>query len=246
MASAALTASAEIGAAIRHVRDRITAACLRSGRTPDAVTLVAVSKTVPAATVAAALHAGQFSFGENYVQEAALKNAELSAESPDAGKAEWHLIGHLQRNKAAKAAALFHRVHTIDRLEVGEALGGRAVQAGRSIRALVQVNVSGETAKSGVSPEEAFGLCEAVARIDGLSLDGLMCIGRFDEEGVSEEVRREEFRLLRRLRDEVAGKLGHPLPHLSMGMSEDFELAVEEGATIVRVGSAIFGARPRH
>ncbi|HNX19178.1 MAG TPA: YggS family pyridoxal phosphate-dependent enzyme [Acidobacteriota bacterium] len=218
------------------VRGRIAAAAARSGRPAGAVTLVGVTKTVPAVIVQEAVAAGLVDLGENRVQEA-------QAKIPIVGRANvrWHFIGHLQRNKAGRAVELFDRVHSVDDAELAEALSRHAVAAGRTLPVLVEVNVSGEASKFGVAPEALGALLERMAALPGLVLDGLMTVGPLLESAAAV---RPCFVRLRELRDEAERRLGRRLPELSMGMSGDFEVAVEEGSTLVRVGGAIFGPRP--
>lgn len=208
---------------------------MRSGRSPGAVTLVGVTKTIPPGVVSEALALGLRDLGENRVQEA---QAKIGAVGRD--RARWHLIGHLQRNKAGRAAELFDLVHSVDEVGVAEALGRRALGLGRSLPVLVEVNVSGEASKFGVAPEGLEPLLEQVARQPGLRLEGLMTVG---PPVARPEEARAGFARLRGLRERAAERLGFELRELSMGMSGDFEVAVEEGSTLVRVGSAIFGAR---
>jgi hypothetical protein len=225
---------------LRHrldeVRGRIGAAAERSGRSATAVTLVGVTKTVGVETVRAAVAQGLTDLGENRVQEA---QAKIPAVGRDA--ARWHLIGHLQRNKAGRAVELFDRVHSVDGTDVAEALSRRAVASGGPLPVLVEVNVSGEASKFGIAPAELEPLLERVAALAGLRLDGLMTVGPWVRRA---EDARAGFARLRELRDRATQRLGLALPELSMGMSGDFEVAVEEGSTMVRVGSAIFGPRP--
>jgi hypothetical protein len=225
--------AAGLDARLAGVRRTVEAAARRAGRAPAAVRIVAVTKTFPPSAVRAALAAGLRDVGENYVQEAAAKRRQVSAGT-------WHLIGGLQRNKAAAAVATFDRIHTVDRSEIAAALGRHAHDAGRRLAVLVQVNVAGDAAKRGVVPEDAETLCRAVLGEPALALDGLMTLGAVTE---TPEAARPGFRALRELRDRLAGRLGVELPHLSMGMSDDFAVAVEEGATLVRLGRALFGAR---
>jgi hypothetical protein len=215
------------------VRERIAAALDRSGRAPGAVLLVAVVKTVPMALVAEAVSLGIADLGESRVQEAETRIAGLGRHA-----ARWHLIGHLQRNKAGKAAQLFDRVHSLDSIETARALSTRAESAGIRLPALVEVNISGEPTKHGVAPEGARALVEAIAGVPGLTLDGLMTVGARVER--PEDARRG-FARLRALRDELEAAAGLRLPELSMGMSGDFEAAIAEGSTMVRVGTALFG-----
>jgi pyridoxal phosphate enzyme (YggS family) len=215
------------------VRRRIEAAAVRSGRPVSAVTLVAVTKTMPVEAIRAALTAGVTILGENRVQEARDKIAALP------GAARWHLIGHLQTNKAKMAVDLFDRIHSLDSMRLADELHRHAAEAGRRVRCLVQVNVGGEAQKNGVAEDEVRPLLEAVSRLPDIVVEGLMAIPPYlpDPEAV-----RPFFRRLRRLRDALTAD-GFSLPDLSMGMTHDFEVAVEEGATLVRVGTAIFGSR---
>jgi pyridoxal phosphate enzyme (YggS family) len=196
---------------------------------PAGVTLVAVSKTQPAEAIRAAYAAGQRDFGENYAQEWRAK-ADALADCPDL---RWHFIGALQTNKVKLIAGRVAYVHTVDRLELARELSRRLAARGAGVKVFLEVNVAGEESKSGCRPEEAPGLAEAVRALPGLGLVGLMCIPPAGADP------RPHFRVLRGLRD----RLG--LPELSMGMSADWREAVEEGATFVRIGTAIFGERPR-
>jgi PLP dependent protein len=218
-----------------EVRGRIAAAAARAGRPAGAVTLVGVTKTLPVEVVQAAVAFGLSDLGENRVQEAQTKIPAVGRD-----RARWHLIGHLQRNKAGRAVELFDRVHSVDGAELAGALSRHAVSSGRSLPVLVEVNVSGEATKFGVAPEGLEPLLESIAALPGLRLDGLMTVGALAERA---EAARAGFARLRALRDRAEQRLGRALPELSMGMSGDFEVAVEEGSTMVRVGSAIFGAR---
>lgn len=220
---------------IEDVRARLRAAESRAGRAPGSVTLVAAVKTVTAETVARAVALGLRDLGENRVQEAEAKVARVGRAA-----ARWHMIGHLQRNKAGRAVELFDRVHGVDDLELASALSRRAVTAGRVLPVLIEVNVSGEASKFGVAPEGLPALLEAVAALPGLALDGLMTIGAPVERPADA---RPAFARLRTLRDDSERRLARALPELSMGMSGDFEVAVEEGSTLVRVGTALFGPR---
>lgn len=244
------------------VRQRIERACRQAGRAPDAVTLVAVSKTMPLEAVRAAWAAGARVFGENRVQEAETKIMALRAAAECPGVA-WHLVGHLQSNKAGRAVDLFDLVHSVDDLDLARALGRRALgrrvlerqaqalAAGGSAKSeqavLVQVNCSGEASKSGCAPEEALELAAGVHGTPGVSLRGFMTIGPLEPEdaAAAAEGARRAFRRLRELRDEAERRLGVALPELSMGMTNDLEVAIEEGATLVRIGTAIFGSRYR-
>ncbi|HLK12517.1 MAG TPA: YggS family pyridoxal phosphate-dependent enzyme [Candidatus Binatia bacterium] len=216
------------------VRETIALAAQRVGRDPSAVRIVAVTKTFPPAVVAAALAAGLEDVGENYVQEARAKRRAVGPGGT------WHLIGGLQRNKVRAAVATFERVHTLDSPALAAALAAEAGRAGRRMPVLLQVNVTGEPSRRGVRPEEVAGLAEAVLALPALALDGLMAI----PPPVAEVAhRRSHFRRLRELRDRARDRLGVELPHLSMGMSDDFVIAIEEGATMLRLGRALFGPR---
>jgi hypothetical protein len=197
------------------------------------VVLVGVAKRVPAAVVREAVALGLEDLGENQVQEAEGKIAAVGRRA-----ARWHMVGHLQRNKVGRAVDLFDRIHSVDRLELAAALSSRA--AGRMLPVLVEVNVGGESTKFGVAPERLEALLEAVGELPGLRLDGLMTVG---PQVARPEDARRGFAELRALRDRARSRLGLGLPELSMGMSADYEVAVEEGATLVRVGTALFGAR---
>jgi len=224
----------EIAARIAAVRQAVADAARRVGRDPASVRIVAVTKTLPAAAITAALAAGLTDIGENYVQEARGKRAAV------AGPAAWHLIGGLQRNKVRAAIGLFDRVHTVDSAPLADALAAEAARAGRSLAVLVQVNVAGERAKRGVPPERVEEVAKAILGHPELRLEGLMAIPPSPERP---EASRPHFRVLRELRDRAQTRLGVELPHLSMGMSDDFPVAVEEGATLLRLGRALFGGR---
>lgn len=224
-----------IAANLQAVRARIAAACVAAGRPVEAVRLLAVSKTWPAASVREAVAAGQRAFGENYVQEAIDKKAELAGLNPDPGL-EWHFIGPLQSNKTRPVAENFAWVHSVDRLKIAERLSAQRPPGMAPLQICLQVNVSGEASKSGCSPAEVPALAQAVATLPRLGLRGLMAIPEPDDDPARQ---REQFAALRRLRD----ALGMRLDTLSMGMSHDLEAAIMEGATIVRVGTAIFGQR---
>jgi len=227
--------STNIRGRLDEVRSRIARAAERAGRDPGSVVLVGVVKTVPEPDIREALGLGLEDLGENRVQEAA---AHVEAIGRTA--ARWHMVGHLQRNKAARAVELFDRVHGLDSMSLAEALSQRAEAAGRRLRVLIEVNVSGETSKFGAAPGEALELIALAAKLPGLALEGLMTVG---PPVASPEQARPGFASLRALRDRGERMLGLRLPELSMGMSSDFEVAVEEGATLVRVGTALFGAR---
>jgi pyridoxal phosphate enzyme (YggS family) len=216
-----------------EVERTILAACQRSGRSRSEVLLIAVSKTFTAADVESALRCGISEIGENRVQEARDKKPEVTT------PARWHLIGHLQSNKAAEAVRLFDVVHTIDSAELAARLGREAARQNKALEVLLQVNVGNEPQKSGIAPAEARALAHQVAAIDSLRLTGLMTIPPAGDPTGS----RRCFAELRALRDLLAQDLGASFRHLSMGMSDDFEAAIEEGSTMIRVGRGIFGNR---
>jgi pyridoxal phosphate enzyme (YggS family) len=217
------------------VRARIALAARRAGRDPAAIGLLAVSKAQPVAAVRGAYALGQRAFGENYVQEASPK-AELLFDLSDI---EWHLIGPLQSNKTRLAAALFTWVQSIDRLKVAERLSAARGAHAAPLNVCVQVNISGEASKSGAAPSDALALARAVSELPRLALRGFMGIA---EETADVERQRRQFRSLRELFD-AARAGGLAMDTLSMGMSADLEAAVEEGATLVRIGTALFGQR---
>lgn len=223
--------------ALQDVRARIAGAARASGRDPGEVTLLAVSKTFPSAAVRAAHAAGQRAFGENYVQEAAGKRAELA----DLPGLAWVLIGPLQSNKARLAAETFDAVESIDRLSIAQRLSTHRPADRPPLDVLVQVNISGEATKSGCAPTDALALAQAVAGLPGVRLRGFMGIA---EPTTDVARQRRQFALLRRCRDD-ARSAGLDVPVLSMGMTDDLEAAIAEGATEVRIGTAIFGARTR-
>ncbi|MGC2183781.1 MAG: YggS family pyridoxal phosphate-dependent enzyme [Terriglobales bacterium] len=227
---------------ITDVRERITAAARRAGRDPGEVTLMAVSKTFAVGYIREAYTAGLRVFGENRVQEFSGKAALLD----DLQEAEWHMIGHLQTNKAAAAAELFTAVDSLDSLRLAEKLNASAEKLGKRLGALIEINVGGESAKSGLAPEsgELESLLMAAPKLGCLDFSGLMTIPPFTED--TQEAR-PYFRQLRALRDQIAARR-LPRIHmdtLSMGMSHDFEVAIEEGSTCVRVGTSIFGERTK-
>ena len=217
-----------------RVQERIRVAALRIGREPSSITLVAISKTVSPEVIREAVAAGITLLGENRVQEARDKVAALP------GMARWHLVGHLQTNKARLAVQLFELIHSLDSVKLAQALDRSGKEAGKLVGCLIEVNLGGEESKGGISEEGVCPLLEATRELPNLRIEGLMAIPPFlpDPEDV-----RPFFRRLRNLRDELAGK-GFTVPELSMGMTHDFEVAIEEGATLVRIGTAIFGPRP--
>lgn len=227
--------TAELALRLADVRGRIAAAARRAGREAGAVALVGVVKTLPAQVIAEAVSLGLSDLGENRVQE-----AEEHQHTIARGAARWHMIGHLQRNKVHRALALFDCLHGVDDAALAERIARAAAEAGRRVPVLIEVNVSGEASKFGAAPELLPALLERTAALEWLDLVGLMTVGAPVERA---EDARPGFARLRGLRDDAERRLGRPLPELSMGMSGDYEVAVEEGATMVRVGSALFGAR---
>jgi pyridoxal phosphate enzyme (YggS family) len=219
----------DIAGNLARVRERVARAAERAGRRPEDVLLVGVSKTVDVERIRAAVAAGLPALGENRVQEAKEKVAALGRPVP------WHLVGHLQTNKVRDALALFDVIHSLDRLELARELDRRARQRGEPVQVLLQVNVAGEATKGGFAPEAVEGALENLGALPMVRVQGLMTIPPAVE-------RAEEARGWFRTLAALGKRLG--LPQLSMGMSADFEVAVEEGATIIRVGTAIFGPRP--
>jgi pyridoxal phosphate enzyme (YggS family) len=224
---------------LKCVKDRIIEAALACGRDPKAVNLVAVSKTVPADRVSAAISAGVTDLGENYVQEAREKIEALGRET-----VSWHFIGHLQSNKAKYAVKLFDLIHSVDSLKLAKELDRRARAVGKVQKVLVQVNISGEATKSGIETEQAVALVRQMARLDNLSICGLMTMPPYFN---SPEKVRPYFRALKDLGDLIRTEAirNVSMAELSMGMTGDFEAAIQEGATLVRIGTAIFGERGR-
>ena len=227
---------------IARVRERIAVAARHAGREPSAITLMAVSKTFPPEYIREAYAAGIRIFGENRVQEFAAKADPVR----DLTDAEWHLIGHLQSNKAAKAAELFAAVDSLDSVHLAERLNAAAARARKTLPALIEINVGGEEAKSGVAPcsEELEQILTSAPQWKNLAIRGLMTVPPYTD---NPEDARPFFRHLRQLRDEIAARhlSGVSMDVLSMGMSHDFEVAIEEGSTCVRAGKAIFGERGR-
>jgi pyridoxal phosphate enzyme (YggS family) len=216
------------------ILDRVAAACVRAGRSPEEVRVIGVTKTKPAATVREASEAGITDVGENYVQEIVEKHDALG------DIVRWHFIGHLQRNKVRAIAPFVSMIHGVESERLGVEIDRQAESLGRRIPVLMQVNTSGEESKFGIDPGEAPSLAAALARLPNIELAGLMTIAAFLDD---QEFVRPMFRHLRTLRDSISRDLAIPLPHLSMGMTADFEAAIEEGATLVRIGTALFGSR---
>jgi pyridoxal phosphate enzyme (YggS family) len=214
------------------VNERLGAACARAGRDRREVTLVAVTKTVSVEMAALLVELGAVHLGENRPQELWHKAAVVKG-------AVWHLIGHLQRNKVERTLPLVHLIHAVDSLRLLSAIEEEAARQARTVDVLLQVNASREESKHGFAPEEVPGLVPQIAALRQVRVAGLMTMAAFEEEP---QRCRPTFALVRQLRERLRAELGptHPLPHLSMGMSNDFEVAVEEGATLVRIGTALF------
>jgi PLP dependent protein len=226
----------DISSNIRLIRQRMGVACARCGRDPQSVRLMAVSKTVEPERIRQALDAGVTLLGENYVQEAREKIPAIGH------VAEWHMIGHLQTNKVKYVVNLFDWIHSVDRLELARELDKRAGQSNRRLNVLIEVNVSGEESKSGIETTQALQLVRQVSLLPNINLRGLMTMPPYSD---NPENSRPYFQALRKLRDDISAA-DIPSTHmdeLSMGMTDDFEVAIEEGATIIRVGRAIFGNR---
>ena len=220
---------------LQAIRERLRTASERSGREPSSVELLAVSKTFPIEDIREAMEAGQLLFGENKVQEVLAKVPALPS------KLRWHLIGHLQSNKVRKVLPLVDAVHSVDSLDLARDIQRIGGELGLFLKVYLEVNLAAESTKHGFKPDDLReGALDALYEMDRLHIQGLMCIPPFDP---MPEMTRPYFATLRQLRDELEKRGGAPLPKLSMGMSHDFEVAIEEGATIVRVGSALFGER---
>lgn len=220
---------------LQAIRDRITTAASKAGRDPASVELLAVSKTFPVESIREAVAAGQLLFGESKAQELIAKVPQLPA------SLQWHLIGHLQSNKVRKILPLVKFIHSIDSLDLARDVDRIAAELGLYPKVFIEVNVGAESSKHGFNVETLRSSLEALYALRRLEIQGLMCIPPFDPDPTKS---RPYFIQLRELRDELEKLGGAPLPLLSMGMSHDFEIAIEQGATIVRVGSAIFGERP--
>ncbi|MCS6829252.1 MAG: YggS family pyridoxal phosphate-dependent enzyme [Armatimonadota bacterium] len=221
----------DIARNVTIVRERIARACERAGRKPEEITLIAVSKTVDIARIERAIAAGIEHFGENYYQEAREKIPCIQA------SVHWHFIGHLQRNKVRGVVPLFEWIHTVDDEQLAQEINRRAQTAGKRQRVLIEVNIAREPQKYGVSPEEALPLAECIAQLPYVHLEGLMGMAPLVENA---EQARPYFVQLRRLFEQLPEACR---VHLSMGMTQDYEVAIEEGATMVRIGTAIFGPR---
>ncbi|MCD7983968.1 MAG: YggS family pyridoxal phosphate-dependent enzyme [Desulfovibrio sp.] len=224
-----------------RVLERLDAACAAAGRKREDVTLIAVSKLHPAVDVAEVARAGQLDFGENYVQEALQKREDLAGE-PACRNLRWHMIGHVQSRKAAQVAGAFALIHTLDSRKLADGLERRLAVLEARQPVLMEVNVAAEPQKSGLMAEDLPALADHILeKCPHLELRGLMCLPPVFDAG---EAARPHFARLSALREELRGRLGLPLPELSMGMSGDFAAAVAEGATMVRIGTDIFGPRP--
>ncbi|TAK93592.1 MAG: YggS family pyridoxal phosphate-dependent enzyme [Verrucomicrobia bacterium] len=224
----------DLAANLESIRQRIRAACERAGRDAASVTLLGVTKTHPAETVNDAVRLGLTHFGENKVQEAKAKISNCS------GKARWHFIGHLQSNKVRDAVELFEMIESVDSLGLAREISKRAEQAGRTLPILLEINVAGEASKFGYKPEQMLAELTELNALPRIEIHGLMAVPPWTPNA---ENSRPHFKRLSELKTQAEAILGAPLPQLSMGMSGDFEVAIEEGATIVRVGTALFGER---
>lgn len=221
---------------IETVRQRIEAAAAKRNRSSASIKLLAATKTISPAVIEEAIRAGITAAGENYVQEAQAKIAAI-------GKpVEWHLIGHLQTNKAKYAVKLFDYIHSLDRMDLAREIDKRAARAERKINVLVEINVSGEKTKNGIPASQAIGFMKGISTLENLSVKGLMTMAPYSD---NPENSRPYFSELRNLQKKIIAEdiAGIQLPELSMGMTDDFEIAIEEGSTIVRIGRAIFGER---
>lgn len=228
----------EVAGALGEVRERMAQAARRSGREPSAVRLVAVSKTRPVETLVEALETGQVDLGENYVQELVAKQEALREREP---QPQWHFIGHLQRNKVRFIAPFVHMVHAVDSLRLGEELNRRGGECGRRIPVLLEVNLAGEESKFGLTADEVGAVAEALAGLEHLAVSGLMAMTPL---GAPEDEVRRLYAGTRELAERIGRNVrAEDWRELSMGMTQDFEVAIEEGATLVRVGTAIFGSR---
>jgi pyridoxal phosphate enzyme (YggS family) len=227
----------DLTARVRSVRARVSAAAARAGRSPDDVQIVAASKTVDAERIRAVYELGLKTFGENRVQEARGKIAALRLPL-----IYWELIGHLQTNKAARAVQLFDRVQSVDSVRLAETLDQQAAKLGRTLPVLLEVNVAGESSKSGLMLADVLDAAGAIAALPHLRVEGLMTVAPL---AANSEEARPVFRRLRDLRERLREEVpAGSWQHLSMGMTDDFEVAIEEGATLVRIGRALFGERP--
>jgi PLP dependent protein len=226
----------DISANINKIKQRIAVAAARAGRDPYSIKLMAVTKTIAPERIRQAIEAGATLLGENYVQEAKEKIAVIG------NSAQWHMIGHLQTNKAKYAVRLFDCIHSVDRLELAQELDSRARASDSKMNILVEVNVSGEQTKNGIAAAKAADLIKSLSQLGNLSVLGLMTMAPYSD---NPENSRPYFKALRHLRNDILreGIAGVRMEELSMGMTDDFEVAIEEGSTLVRIGRAIFGDR---
>jgi pyridoxal phosphate enzyme (YggS family) len=220
---------------LEKIQQRITAACVRAGRDPGSVTLLAVTKSQPPEVVREAADCGQALFGENKIQEAKAKIPLCPS------RLHWHFIGHLQSNKCRDAVEWFEMIHSVDSLSLAREISKRAEQAAKTMPILLEINVAGEASKFGYQPGRLLVELKEINTLRRIEIRGLMAVPPWSAEP---EKSRPHFRQLRELKQKCEQILGIPLPHLSMGMSGDFEIAIEEGATLVRIGTALFGPRP--
>jgi hypothetical protein len=226
----------DLAANLETIRQRIRTACERAGRNPDSVTMLAVTKMQPPEVVQAAAKLGLILFGENKVQEAKAKMPLCP------GNLRWHMIGHLQSNKCRDAVELFKMIQSVDSLSLAQEINKRAEQAARTLPVLLEVNVAGEASKFGYRPEQLLAELKELNALPRIEIHGLMTVPPWSAEA---EKARPHFRRLREIKAQCGQILGAPLPDLSMGMSGDFEIAIEEGATMVRIGTELFGPRPK-
>ena len=226
----------DLAANLEKVQQRIAAACARAGRDVNSVTMLAVTKTQPPEVVAEAARLGLTSFGESKVQEAKAKIPLCP------GRLRWHMVGHLQTNKCRDAVHLFEMIQSVDSLPLAEEINKRAEQAGKTLPILLEVNLAGESSKFGYRKEQLLADLSRINALRRLEIHGLMTVPPWAPEA---EKARPLFRQLRELKTQCEELLGAQLPHLSMGMTGDFEVAIEEGATIIRIGTALFGTRPK-
>jgi PLP dependent protein len=224
----------DLAANLEAIRRRIKSACDRCDREPNSVTLLAVSKTHPPETIQVAADLGLLFFGENKIQEAKAKIPSCS------GKLRWHFIGHLQSNKCRDAVELFEMIQSVDSLPLAQEISKRAEQSAKTMAVLLEVNVAGEASKFGYQPEKLLADLKEIKALPRIQIHGLMTVPPWTAEP---ETARPHFQRLRELKKQCEEILTAPLPHLSMGMSGDFEVAIEEGATMVRIGTALFGPR---
>lgn len=221
---------------LRSIKEEISGAAKTAGRNPEDITLVAVSKRHPPEAISSIVQAGHFDIGENYVQEAEEKQSALNDPA-----IRWHFIGQIQSRKAKYVAGNFHLIHAVDRIKLANALHSQATEMDLTQPVLVQVNISGEETKAGIAPEDINKLVEHIfTNCNQLDLQGLMCMPPVFDQG---EAARPYFAKLRKLKEEIEQRLGTYLPHLSMGMSGDYFQAIQEGSTLVRIGTNIFGQR---